>query len=95
MTTQRKPRIWWIEFTGDLIEDKECYKRYVSGVKMDPVSPGDEVVKVCEILPGTVTLTNELANRVLERLKVYARSTHANSLSEKVYLELAEVLGKK
>lgn len=44
-----KPRKWWIEFSGDPSrDDKENYKRYVSGSPFDSLSFSDEVVSVIE-----------------------------------------------
>lgn len=47
---QREPRTWWIEFTGDPRNDKENYKRYVSGEKFDPIGLSDEIVEVQEVI---------------------------------------------
>lgn len=41
-------RQWWIEFTGDDKNDKEQYKRYVSGTEFKPLGLGDEVIRVIE-----------------------------------------------
>jgi hypothetical protein len=48
MSDEGKAREWWIEFQGDPRDDKENYKRYVSGVEFKPISPSDEVIRVVE-----------------------------------------------
>lgn len=41
-------REWWIEFLGDPLNDTENYKRYVSGIEFETISPSDEVIHVIE-----------------------------------------------
>ena len=42
-------REWWIEFYGNpMVDDNECYKRYVSGKPFNPISPSEEVIHVIE-----------------------------------------------
>lgn len=51
-----KPREFWIEFSGDPSDDKECYKRYVSGTEFKPILPECEVLHVREILASEIVL---------------------------------------
>lgn len=41
-------REWWIEFTDNPSDDKECYKRYVSGTPMNTAFPNHEIIHVVE-----------------------------------------------
>lgn len=75
----RTPREWWIEFGGDPAKDqKENYKRYVSGTQFKPLSPAEEVVHVIEVTPEiellmkTAKLSGSQMNEMTMNLKAIA-----------------------
>lgn len=43
-----KPRVWFIEFSGDPIDDKEIGNRCVSAEMFPPLCPSSEVIAVVE-----------------------------------------------
>lgn len=61
-----KPKEFWIEFSGDPSDDKECYKRYVSGTEFKPILPECEVLHVREVLPNEVVLDRDVVEKFVK-----------------------------
>lgn len=51
MTNSKKPREWWIEFSGNPTSDYGRDIRYVSGKEPEWLAPGDEAICVLEAAP--------------------------------------------
>lgn len=88
-----KWREWWIEFEGDPRNDKDNYKRYVSGTRFEPINLSDEIVEVIEKTAYTeLKAQADLLAEALSKIAIEDEDNKNFSRSEdeaQFYIEIA------
>ena len=88
MTNDKKPREWWIEFSGDPSFDNDRLRRFVSGKNMGIMDLGETTIHVIEksaydkLLVEIERLTKVIAKEFNENDELGTEYIYVNILRE-------------